>query len=243
MLGLDKKSLTFLKQYYPEFTLRKNEFSYHRGQESATVPSPLYPVSNKPTMKVFCTINTEQKPSVYEKKDIQKLIQIYNRLSFKIGHCYSNTEALVEEIQKQGLQDVETYVGWLFLQGSGLPIHHSWAVYKGNFVLDSGVTKMDDELRIKMMNGEFQTPEQYREANVQLHLQYKDVPNFEKSTFGQVAPFAVYVGTQMKPNQGRRFFNELIDANPNHPAYASNGMNAHGASTSQLMIDEALHQT
>lgn len=106
--------------------------------------------------------------------------------------------------------------------------------------MDHGITKIDDEMRIRMNNGEFSTPDEYRKTYTELYVNYKDVPNSEKSTFGQVAPFAIYVGTESKPSQGSKLFRQLINDYPNHPAYQSSGMNAHGASTTQLLVDQAL---
>lgn len=115
--------------------------------------------------------------------------------------------------------------------GNGL-VHHCWLVYKEKHVLDPGITKIHKLARIKMQQ-EQPSIERGREIFLALFEEFKHVPNSQYHTFGQVVPFAVYIGTEYTPSLAREIFRKLIDKFPNHPAYSSSGMNPHGASELQ----------
>ena len=64
----------------------------------------------------------------------EEINEAIDKVTYKIGHCYSNTQNVVRELRKAGFDPVP-YAGWLFV-GEQLPIHHCWAVVNGNVIVD-----------------------------------------------------------------------------------------------------------
>lgn len=235
-MKISKKTQEFMRHYYPYVKVRKNEVimkePVERNPMTMTVPSDLYPLRNRPTMKVFTYVDTVQL------EQDSPLANVYNRCSFEIGHCYSNIELLEREFHKQNIRDVSTYVGWLVYGGS--LVHHCWLVYKDKYVFDPGITKIDEIAKDEIVKrGILDDYEKRRQVYKEIYEEYIQNPNSALRTFGQVAPFAVYIGTECTPEQGRTIFKDLIQKYPEHPAYQYEGMNAHGASTLQKMLAES----
>jgi hypothetical protein len=136
---------------------------------------------------------------------------------------------MLASFEKHDLTDFESFVGWILI--NGIPIHHAWLVYKGIHVLDPSVSKIDEIIR----QTKYDSIQEERKAIVDLHRAYDANPNAEYQTFGQVAPFVLYIGTACTPNKGRQIFNDTIKLFPNHPSYHRPGMNPNGISTVQQM--------
>jgi hypothetical protein len=117
---------------------------------------------------------------------------------------------------------------------NGIPIHHAWLVYKEFHVLDPAITLIEEIMREKT----YESIDEFRQESVRLHREYESKRNTEYRTFGQVAPFVLYIGTICKPDKGRRIYNEMIAKFPNHPSYQRDGMNPHGMSKLQKMYYE-----
>ena len=232
-----KKTSEFLKEHLPFIKLRKNHAIINWNDQEYEVPSNTYPVANKPTLRFFSYADTVQLP-----RDT-KLAELYDELPFKVGFCYRNTEAFAELLQKNKMTDFKTYTGWII--NNGLPIHHCWLVWKDKHVIDPGVSLIDNLYLIEAAkrqkeHGDEPVPmDEMRELFVKIHKEHEHKSNSEIRTFGQVAPFTFYIGTETTPKQGRIIFNDLMDEMPDHPSYATSGMNGRGESTLQKMLRES----
>ncbi|WPS85337.1 hypothetical protein SMD22_01535 (plasmid) [Brevibacillus halotolerans] len=223
MNRLSNETIEFLRKYYPQVSVRANKVII-REPYRMVIPSDMYPLRNKPTTKLFSYMNTEriENDSTAEKA--------YNENVYKMGYCYTNTENMQKSFVEQGLLDVETYVGWILI--NGIPLHHAWLVYKDMHVLDPAISLIDEIIRQK----QYPSPQEMREDIVKLHREYQDKPNSDYQTFGQVAPFVLYIGSVCTPAKGRMIYNEMIEQYPNHPSYHQEGMNPNGMSSVQKMF-------
>lgn len=231
-----KKTADFLKENLPFIKIRKNHAIITSKAQEYHVPSNTYPVANKPTLRFFSYADTEQLD-----RD-SKLAQLYDQLEFKVGFCYQNTENFAELLRKHNMNHFKTYTGWIV--NGGLPVHHCWMVWKDKHVIDPGISLVDNLYLIEaqkrqMEYGDKPVPmDEMRQLFIQIHKEHEHKANSEIRTFGQVAPFTFYIGTETTPMQGRKIFNELMDKMPNHPSYANSGMNGRGESTLQKMLRE-----
>lgn len=231
MIKPSKQTQEFIKTYFPFMKVRKNEVKFKVSEtDTYEIPSDIYPLRNKSTAKIFSYANTE--PLENE----PKIAQIFDSITLQTGFCYTNTEKLKEALMKAGIHDFKTYTGWIFL--NGLPVHHCWLVYKDKYVFDAGVSMVDDAFQSAMAENPDATMDEARLIYKQIFESYQDKSNSETYTSGQVAPFALYVGSETTPDQGRVIYNELINKHPDHPSYQAEGMNANGRSKLQEMLDE-----
>lgn len=232
MPKIDKKTAGFIRSAFPFLKVRTNEvrFAMDEGTEYE-IPGDLYPLKNPKTAKVFTYADTEPV------KNNDKLEELYNRIEFETGYCYSNTEKMEEMMKKAGFTDFKTYTGWVF--ANGMPIHHCWLVYKDKHVFDPGITIVETLAQQEIAERNPKNIDEARAIYKELHEKYMKLPNSDVRTFGQVAPFAVYVGSETTPNQGRIVYTDTIKKYPEHPSYQGGGMNAHGASTLQKQLNES----
>lgn len=230
MKKVSKDTKDYLKTYFPFLKVRKNEIKFQVTEDTEyEIPGDYYPLRHQKTARVFSYADTKQL------NQDSLVAKVYNSVSLETGFCYSNTEKLKEAFLKAGIQDIKTYTGWIFLQG--LPVHHCWLVYKDIHVLDAGVTKIDDLFQQHIAKNEIKDVDEARLVYKEIHDEYKNHPNSEVRTFGRVAPFALYVGSETTPNQGREIYNEVIKKHPHHPSYQGDGMNANGRSKLQEMLE------
>ena len=231
MPAVSKKTADFLREYFPFIKVRKNEVRFKVDDRTEyEIPGDLYPLKNAKTAKVFTYVDTE------EMKNNEKLEELFNRIEFQTGYCYTNTEKMEEMMKKAGLKDVKTYTGWVFAHG--MPIHHCWMVYKDKHVFDPGITIIETLAQQEIEERKPESADEARAIYKELHEKYMKLPNSEVRTFGQVVPFAIYVGSETTPNQGRILYTDTIKKYPEHPSYQGGGMNAHGASTLQKQLNE-----
>lgn len=232
-----KKTQSFLREYLPFIKLRKNEVVIRSSIRDYMIPSELFPVLNKSTLKVFTYADTVQLPND------TKLAELYNQIDFKVGHCYQNIEIFSELLKKNNLNDYKIYTGWIVM--GGLPVHHCWMTWKDKHLIDPGVTLIENLFANKVIElsqdetKEMLTTDEQRELFLQIREENIHKSNVEIRTFGQAAPLSFYVGTETTPMQGRILFNKLMEDFPEHPSYASRGMNGQDESTLQRMIREA----
>lgn len=231
MPTISKKTAAFLREYFPFLKVRKNEVRFKVDEDTEyEIPGDLYPLKNPKTAKVFTYVDTEQV------QHGEKLEELFNRIEFQTGYCYTNTEKMEEMMKNAGFKDVKTYTGWVFAEG--MPIHHCWMVYKDKHVFDPGITIVETMAKEEIKQRQPESADEARAIYKELHQQYMKLPNSEVRTFGQVAPFAIYVGSETTPDQGRIVYRDTIQKHPEHPSYQGGGMNAHGASTLQQQLNE-----
>lgn len=235
MITLGDKNTVKLETEYSGLKVRSDKVMFKTNNSNAIIPSKLYPLSNRKKIQLFSYLNTEETTDT-------KLKELFNGTTFSIGRCYQNTRDIYEKLSKEGYEELEMYVGWIL--NGGLPIHHSWLVYKGNQVIDGSIGQQDSNA-MKLVYKRYAdnptlTKNELREIQVEFLVKQSKLPHSETRTFGRVVDFFVYVGTPCAPEEGRSIFNKLLKDIPNHPAYAAEGMNSKGASKSQVLLEKEL---
>lgn len=199
-------------------------------RKSVIIPTVYYPLNNG--YKVFHYKNTRELVD-----DAVK--EIFDSITYQIGFCYQNTDALVSALQEKGY-DAKSYVGWLFTSGDQFPVHHCWCVLDGDIILDlaDDMTQM-----LTGSNGEHfkdKSLEECRELMVSFARAAKEYPNSVRcAPVGTPTPFMLYVGCECAPQNGRNIYNRLIDEFPDHECQRncdSRGVNA----TQRRMMEEGL---
>lgn len=182
-------------------------------------PSQMFPVAGH--LEIIHHNNTEP---FEEGAETEKLRKVYDSVSPGIGTCYHNIRVLLDACEKEQIKIVP-YVGWVII-GGGRPVHHCFATI-GNHVLDLAVRP--DEF-IPKGNEQVLNLEDGRELvanDFVSRIQY--MKNSEKSTFGQVSSYEIYLASPCSPEMGLKTFQKLMQAYPKHPCYTnvekSNGMN------------------
>ncbi|PGK51806.1 hypothetical protein CN918_28860 [Priestia megaterium] len=236
MILLADEVVKELEEGYIGLKVRRDKVLFKGNGVNITTPSKLYPLSNKNKIQLFSYANTEP----LEDENIKK---IFDNMSFRQGFCYQNTRDIYNALTKDGVTDLQPYVGWVF---SGKePIHHCWLVHKDKYVIDGSMGQQELEFRElslkKLQEEDRHIPiEEAREMMANFLVEKGKLPHSETKTFGQAVSMYVYVGTPCSPEDGRKIFQDLTASYPNHPAYAADGMNQNGASKVQKMVKEKL---
>lgn len=234
MIQLNTSTQEFLEQYAPYLKVRKDKIMIKSHEGNVTVPSKLYPLTNKRTIAFFCFANT--KPLTPEVEHFETIKKVFDEQELMTGYCYRNTERVYAGLLEAGIpqEDLKTYVGWL-LSGSR-PIHHCWIVYKNEYLLDGSTLNAELKARQVIIKEKINEVQAQREIVTEFMTQSMKMLNSETRAFGQAFPMYDYVGTQCTPNEGRIIYTKLINVYPNHPSYNQAGQNPLGASKTQEML-------
>ena len=194
--------------------------------ESAVIPTAYYPLNGM--YRVFTKENSE---IVSDKK----LLSLIDRIPYQIGHCYTNTKNVSDLLKRSGYE-VETYAGWLFVDGQK-PIHHCWAAYR-NSVID-----LSDDFAV-MFGGEnaknfdgVKSKEDYVEVIASFHQYVKEqnIPNSVRCyPIGQAHSSLVYVGSLCEPKDGIKIYNKLVSKYPDHECHKNVGKDGMNITQRQL---------
>ena len=190
--------------------------------KSVIVPTVYYPLNGK--YEIFHYENTE-------KVTDENILNIFDSIKYKIGHCYQNTDALVTALKTAGY-DAKSYVGWLFTGNDQLPVHHCWCVLEGRYVLD-----LSDDYT-QMLSGE--NGKNFEKAENQKDDFRYVIASFQKTAkswlnqqrcypVGTPTAFLYYVGCPCEPEEGRKIYQNLMRAYPDHECQRncdSSGLNA-----------------
>lgn len=177
-------------------------------KRSVIIPTDYYPL-NSEKYKVFHYKNTEQICD-------EKMINVIDRVDYKIGCCYQNTKEIVRQLKSEGF-DVRPYVGWLFVGESQFPVHHCWAVVNGIHVVD-----LADDFTM-MLKGD--NAENFKELNIQqtrvamasfVAEARKQKNSIRCYPMGTPTPFLYYIGAECSPDDGKRIYQGLIKTHPEH---------------------------
>ena len=198
-------------------------------QDSISIPSDYYPLFSN-DMKVFTCDNTSEftDNSILEKID---------NVKYEIGRCYGNSEKIYDLIKDDC--NVEAYEGWLFVDISQYPVHHSWLVIDDIYVID--------------LSDEYTCWDKYCESNnidrntydtasliIELRKHIKGMKNSVKCyPMGKCHPMLLYVGSKCEPAKARNHYQNLMAKYPNHKVQRncdSSGMN----STQKLLQENGL---
>ena len=173
------------------------------------IPSQMYPLTGQ-----LCVVrhgNTEPFP---DGEETERIREVFDSITPGLGTCYTNTRNLIDALAEIGVK-ATPYVGWVFIGGDSLPVHHCFASI-GNHVLDLTVRP---ELFIPQGETNFEDIEQAREAIAQRFVSLEETPNSQKATFGQLSQYSMCFVSQCKPEEGLKQYQKLIKAYPKHPCY------------------------
>lgn len=176
--------------------------------KSVIVPTIMYPL-NSSRFKVFKYENTEIVSD-------EKVLELIDTVSYKIGRCYENAENVTKVLCENGYH-AESYVGWLFTGETQFPVHHSWTVINGNEVID-----LADDFTVRFSehnieNWKDKSLSEARELIVSFAMAGRKQKNSVRcQPLGKPFPTFYYIGSVCEPNNGRSLYQELIDEFPEH---------------------------
>ena len=170
---------------------------------SVIVPTVMYPLNGP--YQFFTAENTSLAG--------EEMFEAIDRVSYQVGHCYTNTQNVVKELRKAGFNAVP-YAGWLFTN-EGTPIHHCWAVVNEKIVIDLS----DDQTVMRMGFPE--------DGSVTKDNVYEFFADFTRVTskwpnskrcypMGQPFPLWLYIGCPCEPEDAVRIWKQLLVQFPNH---------------------------
>lgn len=205
-------------------------------QKPIKIPSAMYPLNGQ--RYVFRKGNTCRFP---ETERTQVIKRVYDAIDYGVGTCYSNTETLIDALEKEGIQ-AYPFVGWLFIGGS-LPVHHCFAAVPTENPEDEGkrVHLLDFTFNFELLDSDGKYKEMQddmkkaREAMVEDFMALKSRPNSESTVFGQALSRQLYIVAPCQPMEGLAIYRKLMMAYPKHPCYRNI---ENGASETQRMYYE-----
>lgn len=164
-----------------------------------------------------------------------KVAQLVDAIPYRIGHCYSNAEAVTKALREHGYA-ARQYVGWLFVGKNQYPLHHSWTVLDGNNVLD-----LSDDYAILQINADkFNglTIEETRVLMVAFRKWISQYPNSQRCMpFGTPSPGLLYIGCECGRQEGIDIYNNLVYRFPDHPCRER--VNGNNKTKLQEMLEDA----
>lgn len=187
------------------------------------IPSQMYPLSG--SLNFITHDNTEPFPEGALTDCIQS---IYDSIEPGIGTCYTNAKRLTTALTEKGIECV-SFVGWVFI-GGALPVHHCFTV-------------IDKHILDFNLNPSYFFTEEYKDIGLEkardkltdMMVSLKDTPNSQKSTFGQVSPYSLYIASPCKPDEGLKLYQKLMKAYPKHPCY-TNLTEKHMSKTQEMLL-------
>lgn len=178
--------------------------------KSVIIPTVYYPLKSD-KFNVFSCNNCEVVTD-------EKILQIFDDVTYQIGRCYSNSEELTAKLNEAGYCAVQ-YVGWLFV-GEQIPVFHSWVVC-GNHVLDLS----EDFTVLYGSNHEAWENVKERGEFAELLADFYDYVNNNHvqntvrcARVGVPTTGLLYVGCECNALDGIALYNTLIELFPNHEA-------------------------
>lgn len=176
-------------------------------KDSCVIPTVYYPLNNNP--EVFTAEDVEVVTD-------EKILEIFDRIEFKIGRCYDNTDRLVKELRKEGY-DAKSYVGWLFSGEDQYPVHHCWCV------LDNHILDLSDNYTMMLTgpNGDNFKNAKTKEEQIMVMADFLKAAKNEKNSVvcypvGKPSPFMFYIGCECDANEGRKIYRQLMQQFPDH---------------------------
>lgn len=187
-----------------------------------SIPSNELPVKDKSKFLIFTTSTTE----LITDKNI---ISIIDNMSPKIGHCYSNTDEIVNALKEKGY-NCKFFAGWMIVDG--IPIYHAWCVYgaKEQHVIDFSLNEKEMEISSTIDR----SVENYRDKYTDEIEKIRNLPLSQRATIGKAIPGIIYLGCETDSRSARELYWEIV-ANKAGVFYRlqTEGMNPHGASKTQ----------
>jgi len=208
--------------------VENNKYRFPGKKKMEYIPSKLFPLSSKTKVHWFGHPNTSR----FELTEKQE--EIINSLEFNKGRCYTNTEKLINALERE--LELKFFSGWVFL-GYNLPVHHAWAVLFENgkeYVFDMGVFEREQEI-IEEASEKFDDPEKQREYYVKENKRTFELPNSEIYITGKIVPeMILYIGVESTKEEALDCYWEAVGDDPTtHPSYSGMGLDEKGSSRTQ----------
>lgn len=176
---------------------------------SVIIPTVYYPLNNP--LEVFQCDNTDAVEN-------EVILRAIDRVKYQIGHCYTNTMAVVAELKAAGVDDIKSYAGWLFM-GDTLPFHHCWAVLNGRSVIDlsDDVTLAFTGDNAKKFAAAGDDIVKQREAFLSFSRWSKNLRNSERcAPVGIPSASFLYVGCRCEPEEAVAIYRKMKAEYPDH---------------------------
>lgn len=204
--------------------LKNNDGSFLK---SVIVPTVYYPLPAN-DFRVFTQENTDLITD-------EKILSLIDSVSYKIGHCYTNTKKVVDLLNSCGYS-VECYVGWLFVDNNCFPIHHCWAVLDDNKIIDlaDDFSAMYSKENSANWNN-VKTKKEYQEILLSFTKEARKWKNSVRCyPVGKATDFLFYVGSKCEADRGRYEYQKLLKDFPNHEC--ERNCNADGLNETQKLF-------
>lgn len=206
--------------------IRNGNIMFKYNKSTYKISSKIYPLNGR-KFDMFTSKNT------VDVKD-EKIKELFNICKFQIGKCYINAEIMKQISEKNNLEEVQYYAGWVFM-GAKPPMNHAWIVYEHNSVIDSSILQ-NINCMFNELNKNTATKTDY--ARILKREIDSNKSNCDKFTFGQVIEPLIYVGCEDTYSHARELFKKALDITKDkHPSYVVNsGLNPYGNSELQNIM-------
>jgi hypothetical protein len=210
------------------------------------IGTPRYPLNVK---MQYRTIFAADGTRPIEDEGLAALMRkVHEKVPFKSGLCYGNTERVVCNAAENGWSGIRAYAGWIMVKDEP-PVHHSWAVLNGQVIDFSFVvipmevlTKFNEEWGRRgqayyaRSKGTGQLDQEWisfqlesRKAFLDLNNDYERGDIIPNRVFGKIPSIITYCGSPCSPDEARRIFNIW------HPIYVKDHDGPGEASVIQLL--------
>lgn len=177
------------------------------SDDKVVIPSRMFPLESKP-YRLITSENTE--PA----KD-KEIIRIFDSIDYTIGRCFTNSQKLVNALMDAGYP-AKQYVGWVFPDRDGYPIHHSF-VMLDDHILDLSIEFLSKD--IQDLSQKQRSEDEARKVLIQQHEIKKSLKNHEKCNLGKCDSMYIYVAAEGGAEEGKERNRILRREYPNHPSF------------------------
>lgn len=202
--------------------------------KSVIMPTDMYPLANN-DIHVFSDENLEE---ITDKE----VLDVIDQVPYKIGHCYTNSQNIVDALAKVGVEAC-IYCGWAFVSLSELPFFHCWVMLDDTHLIDLAndyIRKLNYVYDVYGDESKHFTRDRWRYAFVEATKFLSSLPNSERCCIG-MADNKIYVGCPVKnANEARRLYNYLIGKFPNHESIEDVNKNTQRTPLQEMYANEGL---
>lgn len=195
---------------------------------SCVVPCRLYPLSQS-EYRLFHMKNTVPLTN-------KLALEAFNAVKYEVGQCYDNTERMMDEFQKRGLK-LQPYCGYLFIEGTGYPVFHSFGVFEEENGLALVDLADDYSNMVKAVSKVLDTDKDARDIFVEYNREAMKKTNVERCSPVGVAPDAyLYVAAPCTPFEAQIIRDKLLDEFPDHPCFLPTTTSPDGLTETQRAL-------
>lgn len=182
-----------------------------RFLRSCIIPTIKYPTSDD-EIRVFFEGNTQ-------KIEDEMVLQAFDSVPYLHGRCYTNSQNLLDECIKRGIDNVEMYCGWVLISNRIKLVHHCWLVYNQHSILDLSADASCfwwnlDELGID--RGKL-TKVQTEALLIDFTRKTKSWSNSKRCGCVGLNDSKIYIGSRCSHSDvARSLYNDLLEKFPSH---------------------------